>query len=306
MARRVRYTPDGGCLFEVTCRTQQGRFLFRPSRELNEIALGVLGRAQRLYPVSICGVVLASNHYHLLVRAPDAGRLAFFMWYFNGNLAREVVRLTGWTDKVFSRRYQAIPVSDEEAAQVERLEYLLSHGVKEDLVERVADWPGVHCARALTESEELQGYWFDRTRESVARRRGEDFGKFEHATAETVVLDPLPCWEHLPVEEQRRRVASLVQTIDEKAAARRKAMGTRSLGVAAVLVQDPLYRPKRLKKSPAPFVHAATKAVRQFLWEGYALFLAAYRSAAERLKAGDPASPFPAGCFPPAMPFVGG
>jgi hypothetical protein len=247
-----------------------------------------------------------SSHYHLLVRAPDAGRLAFFMWYFNTNLAREVVRLTKWEDKVFSRRYQAIPVSDEEATQVERLEYLLSNGVKEDLVERVVDWPGIHCARALIEGEPLQGYWFDRTAESAADRRGEAFDKYEHATAETVVLDPLPCWSHLPVEEQRRRVASLVQAIDEEAASRRAAAGIRPLGIAAVLAQDPLHRPERIKKSPAPFVHAATKAMRQLLWEGYALFLAAYRSAAERLKAGDPAPPFPAGCFPPALPFVSG
>ena len=82
--------------------------------------------------------------------------------------------------------------------------------------------------------------------------------------------------------------------------------GIRPLGIAAVLAQNPLHRTDRIKKSPAPFVHAATKAMRQFLWEGYALFLAAYRSAAERLKAGDPAPPFPAGCFPPALPFVAG
>lgn len=75
---------------------------------------------------------------------------------------------------------------------------------------------------------------------------------------------------------------------------------------AAILAQDPLRRPERIKKSPAPFVHAATQGMRQLLWEGYALFVAAYRSAAERLKAGDPAPPFPTGCFPPAMPFVYG
>ena len=306
MGRRVRYVPEGGSLFEVTCRTQQGRFLLRPSRELNEIAIGVLGRAKCLYPVSICGIVLASNHYHMLVRAEDAQDLALFMGYFNSNLAREVVRLTGWTDKVFSRRYQAIPISDEEAAQVERLEYLLSHGVKEDLVEEVGQWPGIHCARALTEGEPLEGTWFDRTQESAARRRGESVEKYKYATAEMVVLDSLPCWSHLPVEEQRRRAASLVEGINEKAAARRKAAGIRPLGVAAVLAQDSLHRPARIKKSPAPLVHAATKAMRQLFWEGYALFLAAYRSAAERLKAGDPAPPFPAGCFPPALPFVSG
>ena len=50
----------------------------------------------------------------------------------------------------------------------------------------------------------------------------------------------------------------------------------------------------------------APDAVRQLFWEGYALFVATYRNAAERLKAGDTAPPFPAGCFPPAMPFVSG
>ena len=78
------------------------------------------------------------------------------------------------------------------------------------------------------------------------------------------------------------------------------------MGVAAVLAQNPLHRPERIKKSPAPLLHAATKAVRQLFWEEYASFVAAYRSAAERLKAGDPAPPFPVGCFPPALPFVGG
>jgi hypothetical protein len=43
---------------------------------------------------------------------------------------------------------------------------------------------------------------------------------------------------------------------------------------------------------------------RQF-WEAYAWFVAAYRDAAEKLRAGDLDPPFPPGCFPPAMPFVG-
>jgi hypothetical protein len=56
-------------------------------------------------------------------------------------------------------------VSDEEPAQVARLEYLLSHGCKEGLVERLADWPGVHCATALLTGDPVEGTWFDRTQE---------------------------------------------------------------------------------------------------------------------------------------------
>jgi hypothetical protein len=66
------------------------------------------------------------------------------MQYVNSNIAREVGDLVGWSGPFWARRYTAIVTSNEEAAQVERFRYILSHGVKENLVERVLDWPGVH------------------------------------------------------------------------------------------------------------------------------------------------------------------
>ena len=135
--------PEGGALFDVTCRTVQSRFLLRPCPLLNEIILGALARAKRRYGVELSAFIFLSNHLHLLAWAADSEQLARFMGYFLSKLAREVSRLTGWRDKVFARRYQAIPISEEEAAQVERLLYILSNGCKEDLVERPQDWPGV-------------------------------------------------------------------------------------------------------------------------------------------------------------------
>jgi hypothetical protein len=52
----------------------------------------------------------------------------------------------------WSRRYSSIVVSDEEKAQVERFRYILSHGVKENLAERVLNWPGVHAAAGTKRS----------------------------------------------------------------------------------------------------------------------------------------------------------
>ena len=63
MGRKLRYLPEEGALVEVTCRTLQGRLLLRPSPELNDIAAGVLGRAQRLYPVDLIALSLLSNHF---------------------------------------------------------------------------------------------------------------------------------------------------------------------------------------------------------------------------------------------------
>ncbi|HTG34072.1 MAG TPA: transposase [Thermoanaerobaculia bacterium] len=306
MSRRLRFIPEEGALVEVTCRALHSRLLFRPSRTLNEVILGALARAKSLYPVRICGFSFLSNHFHILLEVDDARQLSRFMGHFNSKLAREVGRLTGWKQKIFERRYQAIVVSAEDGAQTERLKYILGHGCKEDLVERPREWPGVHCVQALTEGQILEGLWFDRTQEYAAHRRGEDFSRLKYATAEILTLDPLPCWKDLTEEERRRRAAALVATIEAEAAARRKKTGVKPPGPAAILTQDPHRKPERSKRSPAPAFHAASQAVRRELRDLYALFVAAYREAAEKLRAGNRDACFPAGSFPPALQFVGG
>ena len=173
MGRKLRYLPEGGALVEVTCRTLQGRLLLRPDPELNDIAAGILGRAQRLYPVQIVGYVVLSNHYHLLVWAEDAKRLARFVGYFNSNLAREVSRKTGWTGKIWERRYQAIVVSNEEEAQVERLRYVLSHGARRTSWPISGSGPGSTAFGRSWTASRSTGTWYDRTQEYPARRSGE-------------------------------------------------------------------------------------------------------------------------------------
>jgi REP element-mobilizing transposase RayT len=276
MGRRIRYVPEGGGLFMVTCRTIHGRLLFRPSPELNEIFVGVLARAQRRYGVSVSSVVCLSNHYHLTLRVDSSLRLARFMGFLNSNLGREIGRLRQWPDKVFSRRYQATLISDEEAAQVERLKYILSHGCKEDLVERPGDWPGVHCVEALTQGTPLTGYWFDRTQEFAARRRRENYDRLRYATLETLVFDPLPCWSHLCPEQYRQRILALVAEIEEEAFLRRSRTGTRPLGREGVLSagrapssrQDQeiarALRPRREPGGPPPTL-GGLRLVRSFL-----------------------------------------
>jgi hypothetical protein len=304
MARGVRFVPEGGALVEVTVRTIQSRLLLRPSPAVNELVIGVLGRAQELYGVRGSFVAFASNHFHALLWVHDAEQLARFMQYVDSNVAREVGDLVGWSGPFWARRYSAIVVSEEESAQVDRFRYILSHGVKENLVERVLDWPGVHAARAILEDTPLKGYWFDRTQEYAARNRGEEFGRLTYATEKTFFLSRLPCWEHLSSEEYRARVAALIEEIELEARLARLERGIPVLGLGAVLRQNPLTRPNKTKKSPAPRFHAATKAIRDGLREAYGLFLAAFRDAAEQLKAGDRSAKFPLGSFPPGLPFV--
>jgi hypothetical protein len=306
VARLLRFIPDGGSLVEVTCRAIHGRLLLRPGHSLNEIIIGALARSKQLYGVRLIAFSFVSNHFHLHLEVDDAHQLARFMCHFSSKLAREVGRLTGWREKIFGRRYQAILVSPEEAAQIERLTYVLSHGAKEGLVDSPRDWPGVHSVRAMLGEEELKGYWFDRTKEYAARHRREKFDPMKYATPETLTLDPLPCWKHLADKERCNRVAALVAEIEKQAAARREETGIPSLGAKAILTQNPQSRPRHSKRSPSPFCHAASKGWRQLLRTAYAEFVAAFRRAAERLKRGDRDVRFPQGSFPPPLPFVGG
>ncbi len=229
-----------------------------------------------------------------------------FMRDLKSKLAREVNRLTGWRGTVFERRYDSAVVTDEEGAQIERLLYILSHGCKEGLVDRPQDWPGVHCAKALIEGEPLTGHWFDRSREYAARNQRQAFDRLRYATEETVIFSPLPCWEHLPPEVYRARIKTLVDSIITEAALARSATGRPVEGVESILSRDPQTRPSKLSRSPAPLVHAATKAARKAFYQMYAWFVAAFRSAAEKLKQDDREARFPIGSFPPGLPFVAG
>jgi hypothetical protein len=226
------------------------------------------------------------------------------MCYLNGNLAKEVGRLADWKEKFWGRRYQSIVVSDEEEAQVARLRYIVAHGVKEGLVADPREWPGAHSIDALLTGDPIEGIWHDRTQEYRYRLRGKEPEPGQFATTETLTLDPLPCWKHLPPEEYRRRMADLVAQVIEDARIAREAKGVEPLGADAVRRQQPHTRPNRTKKSPAPLFHAASRRAYLELREAYSRFVAAFRDAAEKLRAGDRLVSFPEGSFPSALPFV--
>ena len=302
MPRPLRYIPENA-LVEVTCRTLQGRYLLRPSRDLNEIVVGILARAAARYDVRVCAFVFLSNHAHLLLQPADAQQLSSFMAYVNGNLAREAGRLHQWRQRFWGHRYHAIVVSDEELAHTARLHYLLEQGCKEDLVRRPQDWPGASSVDALLSGKPLPGLWFDRTSEYKARLRGERPAKYAFAEEQTLELAPLPAWRHLRPEERQRRALAIVRQIEADTRQRLRAAGRSPMGRRRILAQDPHDRPRRFVPTPAPRFHAYGAAARKALELAYRVFVSAYREAAQRLRQGARDVLFPTGSFPPPMPF---
>ncbi len=61
--RPLRFVSEHA-LVEITTRTIHGRLLLTPSPELNDLVLGVIGKAQRTYNMTIHDFVVVSNHAH--------------------------------------------------------------------------------------------------------------------------------------------------------------------------------------------------------------------------------------------------
>jgi hypothetical protein len=285
----------------VTSRCFQGRLLLRPSAEVNEVVGGVLARAvqQSVGTIRLYAFTFASNHFHLLVWARGAA-LAGFMQYLRANLSKKVGKLVDWSGGFWERRYSAEPVLDD-TALVGRLRYVLAHGVKEGLVDRSAEWPGLTCLPQLLGPARRLFRWFNWTKR-WSKRGSEDMegeGRFAQEWAEPVELEitPLPCWERLKEEERQRAVRGLVEQVEAEAQSRGKPV----LGASAVRAQHPHTRPEHLKRSPRPLGHASTRQALKELRERYRAFVATFREAAARWSQGDFSACFPPFAFPPRV-----
>jgi len=289
--------PDA--LFEVTSRTIRGQMRMVPTPKAVDIIVGVIGEAKAKYDVKIYGLVFLSNHYHMLLGASDARHLADFMGYINGNITRELNRLHKVSGPMWHTRYRAIHVSKRVGAARMRMRYILSHGVKERLVARVRQWPGVSSARWLLDGDELVGTWTDRTAKYRAGRTRKKTKPEQFETRHKLVLDVLPEWSGKTVDEQRAHWATIVAEIEQEHAGDRAPEG-----VAAVLAVDPMTYPKSVKKSEAPWVHTDDDDDRQQWEETLRLLRDSHREASKAFRAGDWSVAFPEGMFRPGGGFV--
>jgi hypothetical protein len=310
MARTPR-TILPGSLHEVTLKTFQARFLLTPDGRLNDLVVGVLGRAQRLFGLTVCAVVVLSNHLHLLVVPDSEHQLMRFCQFAAANISREVGRLRNWTGGIFRRRYSLVVVTDEPAAQVSRLRYLLSHGVKEGLVRHPRDWPGIHSVRELLAGGwQMPGVWVDRTAlygalrraRSIGRRNAVDERDFEHP--EVLHLAKLPCWATLADRAYQKAITELVADILLEH--RERAAGVSDHAALRIRRQNPEHRPDFTKRSPRPPCHAASRTERRSLQQLLRAWIDAYYQASRRFLAGDASAleAFPPGAFLPPLALV--
>jgi hypothetical protein len=249
-----------------------------------EVIGGVLARAAKRYPVQLCGFAAASNHLHLLCRARD-GALSRFMQYVLVNVAKKAGPLVGWRSQLWERRFSAEQVLDD-AALEGRLVYILSHGVKEGLVERVTEWPGLSCLPQLLGSGRRTFHFFEWARRWSRGKLVEGGGQRwsrAWATPEELELQPIPSWEGWTPERRHARVREMVRQI-EAAGRERYPSGPR--GLESVLQRNPLRPPRKTKRTPRPLFHATDTRLLGYFKELYDRFVADFKEASAMFRVG--------------------
>ncbi len=285
MSRPLRFHPRSTTIYFVTDRCFQGRFLLRPSPKANAIIIGVLAHALARFRIQLYAHCFLSNHFHLLLSAPSAAELAAFMQYFKGNLARKLGRLHGWRETFWRGRYHARPVLDE-AAALERMKYIFSNSIKENLVARVRYYPGVHCHHELVDGRTLRGVW-----ENLTAKRRTGRTTLEHHTLRCAKL---PALAHLDDYAYRKAMTRSSNEVHEALDPQRKV-----LGQAKILAVHPHSAATELHRRPQPICHTTCAELKRAFKTAYRCFVDAYRQAFEAFREGALATAFPPGGLPP-------
>jgi REP element-mobilizing transposase RayT len=286
---------DPALIYFVTVRCLQGRRFLRPSDETRTVLEGVLARAARRHGVELFCFNTGSNHIHLLVRA-KANNLPRFMQFLLTNVSKKVGKLIDWRGAFWERRYSAQPVLDD-AALLQKVQYVLAHGPKEGLVRTCAEWPGLSSLRLMLDGKPRRVRWFNwtrRCRNATSSNRGRRTDE-RWAEEELLQLTPLPISGFDRLRTVRRFLRESVRAIEQWARAQFETV----LGVSGVLSQSPQHRPQRPKRKPAPLCHTTSPALRSAYLNRYRSFADAYLTASAAWRGGNLDAQFPQGAVRP-------
>jgi REP element-mobilizing transposase RayT len=297
--------------YHVISKTLRGEFLLVPKKHTASLTAGVVAKAQANWPgVRLYGYAFMSNHFHLMVSG-ESEEISSFVGYIKREISRRLGQKYNLSGSLWHSRFSSTALPTPES-QEQCLAYILSQGVKENLVAHPAQWPGLHCAKALLNGEVVKGDWFNGTDYGEAKQNQERSAhrvvvkKSEFYQALLINLTPIEPWNHLDSHAQQQRAKELVGEIVADAAAKRKEEGSRVVGRKAVIGMSifkrvppptpPWWQERRRQITAwARMSDALTQEYLTLYWG----FQEAFRAASDCLKALEEAS-FPEGSWVPA------
>jgi REP element-mobilizing transposase RayT len=277
-----------GRTYMITRRCSERRFLLRPDHETNNAFIYCLVVAAQRFGIQVIFTYAAANHHHTGIFDPD-GRYPDFMAYFHKYVAKCQNALRGRFENFWSSEHASVVRLVEPNDILEKMIYALTNPVKDPLVERVWEWPGVNSYSAT-----VDGVTLTATRPAHFFR--EDGSMPEVAT---LTISRPQGFEKMSEGDFAALIKMRVTAEEKSAAANRREQGIRVLGRERILNQDWRARPKSAEPhfNLSPRVAAKNKWARIEALARNTAFLATYLDARDRFAKGARDVVFPAGTW---------
>jgi len=265
---------------------------------INNIIGTWLAKAIEYSGVDYYGTIVMSDHPHHLL-SHKQGRLDKFFEYFNGQVARALNRFYGRRHQVWSRRYSAIPILDEQT-DIERLIYFLTNPQKANLVDKIEQWPGLSSAEFhLGDNEENNEYlFFDRTAWFRAKTP-KAITRFLKVVKVTYAV--LPALSKLSVPKRKALLRRLVSERESQLRAQRQIEGKRVLGKQGLKQTDSRNRTANPKTGCCPLCICGDKELAMKFIDARYVYEAVYREQTQAYRESKKPSilQLPIGAYPP-------
>jgi putative transposase len=271
----------------ITRRCTQRQFLLRPDPETNNAFIYCLAVAAQQHGIDVLFTVAMSNHHHTGIY-DAAGNYPAFLEHFHKLLAKCQNARRGRRENFWSSEQTSVVLLADERDFLARLTYAVCNPVKDHLVARAEEWPGV-----VSLPSALRGG-------VLTARRPRHFFREDGDMPERVTLTfQQPHFlKHLTAHEYAELVTENVKRAEDAAGQERRRTGRRVAGRAAILRQDWRDCPRTAADEKAdPVTGGGSQWGRMEALLRNRAFRDAYIAAREALKSGVRDAVFPAGTY---------
>ena len=277
-----------GETYMITRRCTQRQFLMRPDAETNNAFIYCLAEAAAKFGIGVLFTLAHTNHHHTGIY-DNEGNFPLFIERFHKLFAKCQNALRGRSENFWAPGQTSVVCLADKNAVIDRMTYALTNPVKDDLVEKAEEWPGVNAFEAIIDNRPI-----------TAQRPRHFFRDDGSMPPEQTLSFVRPKgFEDLTPAEFADFVRANVRRAEEAAAESRRQRGVRVLGREAVLRQDWRGFPAspEVRGGLNPTVAARTRSSRKEALERSREFRHAYILAREAFLRGDRDVVFPAGTW---------
>lgn len=278
--------PDRTYMFTRRCTQRQ--LLMRPDKETNNAFIYCMAVAVERTGVELLFTQAEGNHHHTGAR-DGKGNYPEFLEQVHKLFAKCQNALLGRWENFWASEQTSVVRLEEPKDILDKMIYALTNPVKDHLVEKAIDWPGVSALQAILTGKELTAY------------RPKHFFREDGKMPKKVRLrfHRPKGFEHLTQQQWATLVMERIAAVERKAAEERRVGKVQVLGVKAILRQRPTDCPDTVesRRELNPRVAAKNKWRRVEALLRNKVFQLAYAKARDAFKRGVTDVVFPEGTY---------